>query len=92
MTLIDALGVSKEDYLDFVAQQHIYKDVKEGHCSGCTIRTLVLPLPLVLAIVGILFQVASVLADAQAENAAAGGAEAHRANTAMQALSPRSGI
>ena len=28
--LIDALGVSKEDYLDFVAQQHIYQDVKEG--------------------------------------------------------------
>jgi hypothetical protein len=26
--LIDALGVSKEEYLDFVAQQHIYKDIK----------------------------------------------------------------
>jgi hypothetical protein len=28
--LIEVLGVSKEEYLDFVAQQHIYKDVKEG--------------------------------------------------------------
>jgi hypothetical protein len=57
--LIDALGVSKEDYLDFVAQQHIYEDVKEGtlldtrNDFGIT--------ALVLAIVGVLFQVASVL-------------------------------
>jgi hypothetical protein len=28
--LIETLGVSKEEYLDFVAQQHIYKDAKEG--------------------------------------------------------------
>jgi hypothetical protein len=28
--LIEVLGVSKEEYLDFVAQQHIYKDIKEG--------------------------------------------------------------
>jgi hypothetical protein len=28
--LIDALGVSKEEYLDFVAQQHIYEDPKQG--------------------------------------------------------------
>jgi hypothetical protein len=28
--LIDALGVTKEEYLDFVAQQHIYKDPKQG--------------------------------------------------------------
>jgi hypothetical protein len=28
--LIDALGVSKEEYLDFVAQQHIYEDQKQG--------------------------------------------------------------
>jgi hypothetical protein len=28
--LIDALGVSKEEYLDFVAQQHIYEDSKQG--------------------------------------------------------------
>jgi hypothetical protein len=28
--LIATLGVSKEEYLDFVAQQHIYEDPKEG--------------------------------------------------------------
>ena len=29
--LIDVLGVSKEEYLDFVAQQHIYKDIKDSN-------------------------------------------------------------
>ena len=28
--LIDTLGVSKEEYLEFVALQEIYTDVKEG--------------------------------------------------------------
>jgi hypothetical protein len=55
--LIDALGVSKEDYLDFVAQQHIYEDVKDG--TVLDIRND--PVSIVIAIVGILFQVASVL-------------------------------
>ena len=58
--LIDALGVSKEEYLDFVAQQHIYKDPKQG-----TVLDVQNPTPaiaaLVLTIVGILFQVASIL-------------------------------
>jgi hypothetical protein len=31
--LIDALGVSKEEYLDFVAQQHIYRGSKARHCA-----------------------------------------------------------
>jgi hypothetical protein len=57
--LIDALGVSKEDYLDFVAQQHIYKDVKEGTVLDA--RNDFGITALVLTIVGILFQVASVL-------------------------------
>ena len=56
--LIDALGVSKEEYLDFVAQQHIYKDAKEG--TQLDIRNWE-TVAIVLAIVGILFQVASVL-------------------------------
>ena len=55
--LIDALGVSKEDYLDFVAQQHIYEDVKEG--TQLDVRMPVVAI--VLAVVGILFQVASAL-------------------------------
>ena len=56
--LIDALGVSKEDYLDFVAQQHIYEDVKEGTVLDARNG---IEVAIALAIVGILFQVASVL-------------------------------
>jgi hypothetical protein len=55
--LIDALGVTKEEYLDFVAQQHIYQDPKEG--TALDIRAE--PVSIILAIVGILFQVASIL-------------------------------
>ena len=55
--LIDALGVTKEEYLDFVAQQHIYEDIKQG--TALDIRGA--PVAIVLAIVGILFQVASIL-------------------------------
>ena len=55
--LIDALGVSKEDYLDFVAQQHIYEDVKEGTVLDARNEVVAI----VLAIVGILLQAASVL-------------------------------
>jgi hypothetical protein len=55
--LIDALGVTKEDYLDFVAQQHIYKDPKQG--TALDIRAE--PVSIILAIVGILFQLASML-------------------------------
>jgi hypothetical protein len=57
--LIDALGVTKEDYLDFVAQQHIYKDPKQG--TVLDIRNDPLTASIILAIVGILFQVASIL-------------------------------
>jgi hypothetical protein len=56
--LIDALGVSKEEYLDFVAQQHIYEDQKQG--TALDVRNGV-EVAIALAIVGILFQVASVL-------------------------------
>ena len=55
--LIDALGVTKEEYLDFVAQQHIYADVKQG--TALDIRAE--PVSIILAVVGILFQVASIL-------------------------------
>jgi hypothetical protein len=55
--LIDALGVSKEEYLDFVAQQHIYEDIKQG--TALDIRGE--PVAIILAIVGILFQLVSIL-------------------------------
>jgi hypothetical protein len=56
--LIDALGVSKEEYLDFVAQQHIYEDPKQG--TALDVRNGI-EVAIVLAVVGILFQVASIL-------------------------------
>ena len=55
--LIDALGVTKEEYLDFVAQQHIYQDPKQD--TALDIRAE--PVSIILAIVGILFQLASML-------------------------------
>ena len=56
--LIEALGVSKKDYLDFVAQQHIYEDVKQGTVLDARNG---IEVAIALAIVGILFQVASIL-------------------------------
>jgi hypothetical protein len=58
--LIDALGVTKEEYLDFVAQQHIYQDPKQGTVLDVQNPNAAIA-ALVLTIVGILFQVASVL-------------------------------
>jgi len=55
--LIDALGVTKEDYLDFIAKQQTYEDIKEG--SQLDIRND--PVSITLAIIGIIFQVVSIL-------------------------------
>lgn len=55
--LIATLGISKEEYLDFLAVQEQYKDSKEG--TILDIRND--PVSIVLAVVGILFQVASIL-------------------------------
>lgn len=57
--LIDALGISKEEYLDFVAAAPIYEDPKEG--TVLDIRNAESTVALVLAIVGMLAQIASVL-------------------------------
>lgn len=57
--LIDALGISKEEYLGFVAQQHLYKDFKEG--SVLDARNDFAVVALILTIVGTLFQVAAIL-------------------------------
>jgi hypothetical protein len=55
--LIETLGVSKEEYLDFVAQQHIHQDIKDG--TLLDIRNE--PVSIILAVVGILLQVVSIL-------------------------------
>ena len=57
--LIDVLGVSKEEYLDFVAQQHIYEDIKEGSALD-TVNGPLTP-ALALAIIGVVLQVVSIL-------------------------------
>ncbi len=56
--LIDALGITKEEYLDFVAAAPVYEDPKEG--TSLDIRNAE-TVAIVLAIVGILAQVASFL-------------------------------
>ncbi|MFZ9695479.1 MAG: hypothetical protein ACO3AY_06360 [Chitinophagaceae bacterium] len=56
--LVDALGITKEEYLDFVAQQHIYKDIKEGTILDARNWDIA---AIVLTVIGILFQVAAVL-------------------------------
>jgi len=80
--LIDALGVSKEDYLDFVAQQHIYEDVKEG--TVLDIRAE--PTAIVLFVVGVLLQVASALLMPKPDTG--GGTP----QTRDQVLAPRTGF
>jgi len=57
--LIEALGVTKDEYLDFIAQQHVYKDPKEG--TALDVRNSEAVVALVLSIVGALFQVAAIL-------------------------------
>jgi len=57
--LVEALGISEEEYLDFVASQPVYEDIKEG--TVLDVRNAEATVALVLAIVGALAQVASVL-------------------------------
>ena len=57
--LIDTLGVSKEEYLEFIALQEIYNDPKQGTIFD--IRNDPATAALVLTIVGILFQVVATL-------------------------------
>ena len=57
--LIEALGVTKDEYLNFVAQQHVHEDIKDG--TLLDIRNQPAVVALVLSIVGALFQVAAIL-------------------------------
>jgi hypothetical protein len=56
--LIEALDITKEDYLDFVAQQHIYTDVKEGTVLDARNLEVV---AIVLTIIGTILQVVAAL-------------------------------
>lgn len=57
--LIDALGISEEEYLDFVAAQPIYEDIKEGTIADA--RSDFGLVALILTVVGTLFQVGAAL-------------------------------
>jgi hypothetical protein len=55
--LIASLGVSKEEYLDFVAQQHIHEDIKDGTLLDVRGETTAV----ILFVIGVLLQAASLL-------------------------------
>ena len=57
--LIEALGVSKEEYLEFVALQQEYKDPKAG--TALDVQNVTGTAAIVLTVVGILFQVGAAL-------------------------------
>jgi hypothetical protein len=84
--LIEALDISKEEYFDFVAQQHVYRDIKEG--TALDARADLGLTALILTIVGILFQAASVLLAPRPKAPRQQGVE----QTRDQALSPRLGF
>ena len=86
--LIDTLGVSKEEYLEFIALQEIYTDPKQG--TVLDIRNE--PVSIVLAIVGIIFQLVSVLflqPKMPSFDTPSGGGQAQRRE---QKFSPRFGF
>ena len=56
--IIDALGITKEEYLDFVAALPVYEDPKQGTVFDIQNAETV---AIVLAVVGILFQAAAII-------------------------------
>jgi hypothetical protein len=87
--LIDTLGVSKEEYLEFIALQEIYTDPKEGTILDIRNWEVV---AIVLTIVGVIFQVVAALImtpKLPSLEAPRGGGEAQRRE---QKFSPRFGF
>ena len=80
--LIEALDITKEDYLDFVAQQHAYEDIKEGTIFDA--KNSIAVVALVLTIVGTILQVVAALL-AKPE-------ETGRRQTRDDIFAPRSGF
>ena len=80
--LIAALGVSKEEYLDFVAQQHIHEDIKDGTLLDVRGETTAI----ILFIVGVLLQAASLLLIPKPPD------QEGSAQTRDQRLAPRTGF
>jgi hypothetical protein len=82
--LVECLGITKEDYLDFVAQQQIYSDPKEG--TVLDVRNSIAVVALVLVIVGTILQVVGALL-VKREDQPSG-----RAQTRDDVFAPRAGF
>jgi hypothetical protein len=80
--LVDALGISKQEYLDFVAQQQLYSDPKEG--TILDIRNDPTIVALVLVIVGTILQVIGSLLLKEEDSG--------RTQTRDEVFAPRSGF
>ena len=74
--LIEALGITREEYFDFLDQQHTYNDIKAG--TQLDVRNTGAEVAIILTIVGILFQVASALLMRPSVPGAAEGSEQTR--------------
>lgn len=81
--LVEYLGITQEDYLDFVAQQQIYSDPKEGTIFD--IRNEPTTIALILVIVGTILQVVGALLVKKEEPSG-------RAQTRDDVFAPRSGF
>lgn len=75
--LIETLGITREEYFDFLDQQHVYKDSKIGTQLDIQNANPV-TWAIILTIVGILFQVASALLMRPSGPGAAEGSEQTR--------------
>ena len=82
--LVDALGISKQEYLDFVAQQQIYSDPKEGTVFDARNGPALPIIAIVLTVVGTILQVIGALLIKEDE----GG----RTQTRDEVFAPRSGF
>jgi len=74
--LIETLGITREEYFDFLDQQHTYNDIKTG--TQLDVRNTGAEVAIILTIVGILFQVASALLMRPSVPGAAEGSEQTR--------------
>ncbi len=86
--LIEALGVSKEEYLEFVALQQEYKDPKAG--TALDVRNELATVAIVLTVVGTLFQVGAALLAPKPKMPDIGSDNQRR--TRQQRFSPSSGF
>lgn len=86
--LIAALGITKEEYLDFLAVQQAYTDSKEGTVFDVQNAPVA---AIVLAVIGLIFQVVSVLLTPRPEIPSISAAGGER-QTREQRFSPRFGF